>query len=274
MQAIRTYVSLHLLLAPALIMSAASEQNGLFYTPPTLQQLCIDRLRNPVLLEAYIQKTAEESACNNKKRMLQALFVDKKMSFARGDHLLHTLNGHTGYVHSVAFDPKSGWLASGSDDGTVKLWDLASGKCVRTLEHDAPIIGVDFDATGTKLLSMCHDQTTMSWNFFTGTPLSEIANYGSSSDHPEFAVPACSVVFNSSGSLLAIASGKEISICALHQSNLQEVLQLTDEELATLFTALRSGSMTAKKAYAHVLACLAALQEKKALEVAAPCTDL
>ncbi len=35
---------------------------------------------------------------------------------------------------SVAFDPTGQTLASGSDDNTVKLWDPASGKLLRTLE--------------------------------------------------------------------------------------------------------------------------------------------
>ena len=39
-----------------------------------------------------------------------------------------------GRVYSVAFDPTGGTLASGSDDKTVKLWEPASGKLLRTLE--------------------------------------------------------------------------------------------------------------------------------------------
>ena len=34
------------------------------------------------------------------------------------------LKGHTNVVNSVAFNPMSGVLASGSDDGTVLLWRI------------------------------------------------------------------------------------------------------------------------------------------------------
>ena len=34
----------------------------------------------------------------------------------------------------MAFDPQGGTLASGSDDTTVKLWEVRSGKLLRTLE--------------------------------------------------------------------------------------------------------------------------------------------
>src|SRR5687768_16425569 len=34
------------------------------------------------------------------------------------------LSGHTSYVKTVAFDPSGQMLATGSADGTVRLWDV------------------------------------------------------------------------------------------------------------------------------------------------------
>jgi WD40 repeat protein len=47
---------------------------------------------------------------------------------------LQTLEGHGGWVNSVAFSHDSTRLASGSGDGTVKIWDAGSGGCLQTLE--------------------------------------------------------------------------------------------------------------------------------------------
>jgi WD40 repeat protein len=41
--------------------------------------------------------------------------------------------GHSDSVHSVAFSPDGKTLVSGSADRTIKLWNVASGKELRTL---------------------------------------------------------------------------------------------------------------------------------------------
>jgi len=49
--------------------------------------------------------------------------------------LLHRLEGHQGRVWSVAFAAEGGRLASASDDGTVRVWNVESGKLLLTIYH-------------------------------------------------------------------------------------------------------------------------------------------
>jgi WD40 repeat protein len=46
------------------------------------------------------------------------------------------LQGHTGGVPGVALSGDGRLVVSGSYDGTVKLWEVSSGACLRTLRGD------------------------------------------------------------------------------------------------------------------------------------------
>ncbi|KAJ8303055.1 hypothetical protein KUTeg_019451 [Tegillarca granosa] len=42
--------------------------------------------------------------------------------------------GHSDIVRTISVDPTGQWLASGSDDETVKIWEVSTGRCMKTIK--------------------------------------------------------------------------------------------------------------------------------------------
>ncbi|GMH44701.1 hypothetical protein BSKO_12653 [Bryopsis sp. KO-2023] len=50
--------------------------------------------------------------------------------------------GHAGKIRSVAPDASGQWLASGGDDGALKIWEIRTGRCLHTWQFDTPVVSV------------------------------------------------------------------------------------------------------------------------------------
>ena len=74
------------------------------------------------------------------------------------------LSGHTWPVDSLAFSPDKHWLATGSWDTTVRLWDLTatdpSSKSIALKDHNDAIITLAFSPNGHWLATGSQDETT------------------------------------------------------------------------------------------------------------------
>lgn len=85
------------------------------------------------------------------------------------DTCIRTMVRHSDKVRSVAFSPNGQYLASGSDDETVKLWLVESGECTRTMEgHSYDVLSVAFSPDGQYLASCSFDKTVKLWSVESG----------------------------------------------------------------------------------------------------------
>ena len=77
---------------------------------------------------------------------------------------MRTLTGHSEVVRSVAYSPDGRYLASGSQDKTIKIWEVATGNELRTLTgHSETVFSVAYSPDGRYLASGSADKTIKIW---------------------------------------------------------------------------------------------------------------
>jgi hypothetical protein len=107
------------------------------------------------------------------------------------------LAGGWGWVTCVVFSPDGRTLASGSQDNTIKLWDITSWQLHQTLMESATALSLAFSPDGRTLALGSQDSTIKLWDVASGQLLAV---------RPEHSGAVASIAFSSDGRTLASGS--------------------------------------------------------------------
>jgi guanine nucleotide-binding protein subunit beta-2-like 1 protein len=76
-----------------------------------------------------------------------------------------SLRGHSHFVSSVVISSDGQFALSGSWDGTLRLWEIATGKTTRRfVGHEKDVLSVAFSADNRQIVSGSRDKTMKLWN--------------------------------------------------------------------------------------------------------------
>ncbi len=150
------------------------------------------------------------------------------------------LSGNYGAVFSLAFGPTSEWLAAGTADKQIHLFDVSSNEVLRTMSGHLQIVkGLAFSPDGKLLASASLDKTIKLWDTSTGNEIRTLSGHTSG---------VSGVAFSPNGLSLASSSwDTTVILWDVHSGNqLQKLSRHTDKVNAVAFSPdgrlLASGS--------------------------------
>jgi len=72
-------------------------------------------------------------------------------------------SGHFGNINALQFSNNGRWLASGGDDAQVKIWDIASGRLVKTYQAGGDVTSLCFSPSSESLAAIVGSGELVTW---------------------------------------------------------------------------------------------------------------
>ncbi len=135
------------------------------------------------------------------------------------------LEGHAGGARRVVFTPDSQRLVSGGFDGTVRVWDLATRKELRSLPARGCVFGLALSADGRAVAAADAQGVTL-WELDTGK---ELRHFGPRN------VQALAVALSPDGRLLASGGHQSVALFEVATGKEVRALEGFGGQLSSLF---------------------------------------
>jgi WD40 repeat protein len=161
-------------------------------------------------------------------------------------YTVRTFVGHTDEVMGIAVSRDGKYLATCSEDSTVKIWEIETGNLARTLEgHESWVSDVAFSPDGTYVLTGSFDHTAKIWDVASGEAVLTLSGHADTILGVAYSPDGAFVLTSSSdktAKLWDAGTGHEVHSLSGHQGAVWDVAFSTAGDL--ILTG--SADMTAK----------------------------
>lgn len=148
--------------------------------------------------------------------------------------------GHSSHINTIAITSDGKLIASGGNDKSIKLWDAATGRLLRTLTgHLSDINSLAFSPDASRLASASFDGTVRLWDIETGKTLYTLRSHVSL----DFSDWFDSVSFSGDGKTLA-GAGRQDYIMLWDSQTGKELRTLEGHERGVNSIALSADGRT------------------------------
>ncbi|MDY7050261.1 MAG: serine/threonine-protein kinase [Microcystis panniformis WG22] len=158
--------------------------------------------------------------------------LTKRKKISEHSFLDKTLTGHSYTVHSLAYSPDGRYIASGSMDNTIKIWEVATGKELRILTgHSDWVNSVAYSPDGRYLASGNADATIKIWEMATGKELRTLTGHSYTVHSLAYSPDGRYIASGSMDNTIKIwevATGKELRILTGHSDWVSSVAYSPD----------------------------------------------
>jgi len=138
---------------------------------------------------------------------------------------LASYDGHTANITAIAWHCEGKWIVTGSEDGTLKIWDTRTASVQRNFDHKSPVNDCVIHPNQGELISCDQAGAIKLWDLGANSCTHELV--------PEEDVPMRTVTVASDGSTLVAGNNK--GNCYVW--NMQNGREFTDLQPMTKFSA-------------------------------------